>query len=129
MAIVTKQNGTSQPVFNMDVANGSIAGATGTAGTPVNAAGPKLDFFAMVANATVAAQQGTNGYVANVLQAVQQNGTVAMYQVDAAQISIAIYPAGAYTAATLAAAVQAANAAIGMETANVTTTGFKLATS
>jgi hypothetical protein len=129
MAIVTKQNGTSQPVFNMDVANGSIAGATATAGTPVNAAGPKLDFFAMVANATVAAQQGTNGYVASVLQAVQQNGTVAMYQVDAAQISIAIYPAGAYTAATLAAAVQTANAAIGMETANVTTTGFKLATS
>jgi hypothetical protein len=56
-----------------------------------------------------------------------------MYQVNGAQLSLAVYPTGAYTAATLAAQVQEANATggvnIGIETGNVVTVGFKLATS
>lgn len=128
MAQFTKVNGTSQPVFHMDVGNGSVAGATATAATPVNPAGPKLDFFSIVANATMASTQGVNGYVANVLQAIQQTSTVAVYQVDGVQLSIGVFPTGAFTPATLAAAVQGANAAIGVETANVKGIGFKLAT-
>jgi hypothetical protein len=61
----------------------------------------------------------------NVLQAIQQNGTIAMYQAGAVAgvINLAIYPAGAYTTATLVAAAQTANATgglnIGIPTANV----------
>lgn len=128
MAVVTKVNGDAQPVFNMDVQDGPVSPSASTAGTPVNLAGPKLDFFAAVANASVAAEQGVNEYVANVIQAIQQLGTVAVYQVDGAQMSFGIYPTGAFTAATLAATIQQANGAIGMATGNVTNVGFKLAT-
>jgi hypothetical protein len=46
---------------------------------------------------------------------------VAIAQVgpNPAVINFAVYPAGAYTAATFVAAVQTANAAIGVPTANV----------
>jgi hypothetical protein len=114
MASLTKTHGDTQPVFALDTANGKIAAATATAGTPVNAAGPQLDFFTMTANATVAGEQGVSEYVDAVLKAVQQKATIATYQVDATQISVAVYPAGAYTAATL------------LSTANVTYTGFQL---
>ena len=66
-----------------------------------------------------------NGYLNNVLQAIQQIGTIAMYQCNpaAGNISLAIYPTGAYTTATLVAAAQTANATggldIGIPTANV----------
>ena len=115
MAQFTKVNGTAQPVFAMDVANGSIAGATSTAATPVNAAGPKLDFFRAVANNSVAGEQGTNEFVGQVLQAVQQTATEAIYQVDATVLSFAVYPQGAF-----------ADAAAFLAAANVTYTGFQL---
>ena len=114
MATFTRTNGDVQPVFALDTANGKIAADTATAGTPVNPQGPKLDFFTLTANATVAGEQGVSEYVGDVLRAVQQKATVATYQVDATQISLAVYPAGAYTAATL------------LTTANVTYAGFQL---
>ena len=114
MASFTKTSGDTQPVFALDTADGKIAAATATAGTPVNPQGPKLDFMQVTANATVAGEQGVSEYVDAVLKAVQQKATIASYQVDATQISLAIYPAGAYTAATL------------LSTANVTYTGFQL---
>ena len=125
MAYITKVSGGSQPVFATDVLNGSVAqGANIAAQGPVQVAGPKLDFFSVVANASVASQGGVNGYVANVLQAVQQTATVSMYQVsaDAVTINFGVYPAGAYTTATFVAAVQTANAAIGVPTGNVSST-------
>ena len=114
MATFTRTNGDVQPVFALDTANGKIAADTATAGTPVNPQGPKLDFFTLTANTTVAGEQGVSEYVGDVLRAVQQKATVATYQVDATQISLAVYPAGAYTAATL------------LTTANVTYDGFQL---
>ena len=84
MAYISIVSGGSQPVFATDVSNGSIAGSTQTTGTPVNFQGPKLDFFQVTANNSVVTQEGiANGsnYVANVLQAIQQTATVAMYQV------------------------------------------------
>lgn len=114
MAIFPRTNGDVQPVFALDTANGKILPTTATAGTPVNPQGPKLDFFTLTANATVAGEQGVSEYVDAVLKAVQQTATIATYQVDAAQISLAVYPTGAYTAATLLTA------------ANVTFTGFQL---
>ena len=125
MAIFAKTNGSTQPVFALDVRNGSPAqtAALNVAG-PVQPQGPKLDFFSLVANGNISLTGGVNGYVGNVLQAIQQNGTVAMYQVaaDGVTLSIAIYPTGAYTTATLVAAAQTANAAIGIPTANVSAT-------
>ena len=114
MASFTKTSGDTQPVFALDTADGKIAAATATAGTVVNIQGPALDFMQVTANATVAGEQGVSEYVDAVLKAVQQKATIASYQVDAAQISLALYPAGAYTAATL------------LSTANVTYTGFQL---
>lgn len=115
MAEITRVNGDAQPVFAIDVRNGPVSPSASTAGTPVNLAGPKLDFFQVTANATVAGEQGVDEYVANIIQAVQQVSTVAIYQVDAAQISFAIYPTGAF-----------ANTTVFLDTANITYTGFQL---
>ena len=132
MATFAKTNGSTQPVFALDVRDGSIAQSADLAlQGPVQMQGPKLDFFSLVANANIAGQGGVNGYVGNVLSAIQngtgaaggQGGcTVAMYQVDPstpAILNLAIYPTGAYTTATLVAAAQVANATIGIPTANV----------
>lgn len=131
MAIFTKTNGTTQPVFAMDVANGSIAGTANVqAQGSVNLAGPGLDFFSLVANASISTGGNVNGYINNTIQAIQSGagitgggagGTIALYQVSPAAnvLNIAIYPRGAYTTAQLLAAAQSANA-----TGGLTTTGW-----
>jgi len=122
MAYITKVSGGSQPVFATDVLNVSIAQSANIAAQgPVNFAGPKLDFFSVTANASLATQGGVNGYVANVIQAVQQTATVAIVDVgpNPAVINFAVYPVGAFTTATFVAACQTANAAIGIPTGNV----------
>ena len=130
MAYITPVSGGSQPVFATDVRNPVAAGAS-TSATPVNFQGPKLDFFRVVANTSVATQQDVNEYVQLVIQAVQGTATVAMYQVDATVLSFGVYPTGAF-----------ANAATFLSTANIlqpdgstyayqldscTNAGFKLA--
>jgi hypothetical protein len=129
MAQFTKSNGTTQPVFALDVANGSIAGTANVAAQgPVMLSGPQLQFFSLTANAALTNAGNVNGYLNNVLQAVQQTGTIAFYQAGATAgtINLAIYPSGAYTTATLVAAAQTANATgglnIGIPTGNVTAT-------
>ena len=139
MSSFTKVSGTTQPVFALDVANGSIANTANVASNgPVQMAGPKLDFFSLQANSNLAVTGVGNatGYLSSVMQAIQSGGgvaaggaggTVAMYQVKPTSgydiINIAIYPSGAYTTATLVAAAQTANATgglnIGIPTANV----------
>jgi hypothetical protein len=127
MAYITVVSGGSQPVFATDVLNGTPAQSANVANAAVtNFAGPKLDFFTVVANAALTGQGGIasgSNFVANVLQAIQQTSTVAMYQVGGAQnanIAIALYPVAAYDTATLVAAAQTANTAtIGIPTANV----------
>ena len=127
MAVFTKVNGTTQPSFAIDVANGSILGTANVAAQgPVQIQGPKLDFFTLTANAALTNAGNVNGYLNNVLTAVQQIGTIAMYQAAAGAgvISLAIYPSGAYTTSTLVTAAQTANATgglnIGIPTASVT---------
>jgi hypothetical protein len=126
MATFTKTNGTTQPVFALDVGNGSIAGTANVAAQgPVQIQGPKLDFFTLTANGALTNAGNVNGYLNNVLTAVQQNGTIAFYQAGATEgtINLAIYPSGAYTTANLVAAAQTANATgglnLGIPTANV----------
>ena len=128
MAIgVTKVNGDAQPVFHMDVNNGPVAPSTSTSATPVNSMGPKLDFFTLTANATVAAEQGVNEFVAQMLSSIQQTATVAIYQIDATNISLAIYPTGAFTTATLLSAANVTYTGIQLDSCQ--NVGFKLATS
>ena len=115
MAFITIVSGDAQPVFATDVLNGPVSPSASTAGQPVNFAGPKLDFFRAVANTTVVGQQGVNEYVSNVLQAIQQTSTVAMYQVDGTVLSFGVFPTGAF-----------ANAAVFLAAANITATGFQL---
>ena len=129
MAQFTKVNGTTQPVFALDVANGSIVGTANVAAQgPVMLSGPQLQFFSLTANAALTNAGNVNGYLNNVLQAIQQTGTIAFYQAGATAgtINLAIYPSGAYTTATLVAAAQTANATgglnIGIPTANVSAT-------
>ena len=129
MAYYAPVNGDAQPVFNIDVQNGPVAPGASTAGTPVNFTGPKLDFFQITCANTNATLQGVNGYVSNVIRAIQQTSTVAMYQVDGAQISVGVFPTGAYTAATILTAAQTANVAGVNGAASSTDVGFKLATS
>jgi len=115
MAFITPVNGDVQPVFALDVQNGPVSPSASTAATPVQPAGPKLDFFRAVANTTVVSQQGVQEYVANVVNAIQQTATIAMYQVDGTVLSFAVYPTGAF-----------ANAATFLSAANITFTGYQL---
>jgi hypothetical protein len=128
MAFITVVSGGAQPVFATDVLNGNPAQTANLANAAVtNFQGPKLDFFTLVANTALTGTVGNaGGYVSNVLQAIQQTSTVAMYQISGAQnanIVVALYPVAAYTTTTLVAAAQTANATggvnIGIPTANV----------
>ena len=129
MAQFTKVNGTTQPVFALDVANGSISGTANVAAQgPVMLSGPQLQFFSLTANAALTNAGNVNGYLNNVLQAIQQTSTIAFYQAGATAgtINLAIYSSGAFTTASLVAAAQTANATgglnIGIPTANVSAT-------
>jgi hypothetical protein len=124
MAFITVVSGGAQPVFATDVRNPVAAGAS-TAATPVNFAGPKLDFYQVVANTSVAGQQDVNEYVSNVIQAIQGTCTVAMYQVDGTAISFGIFPTGAFgdSAANPPTTVDTAKF---LTAANITYTGFQL---
>jgi hypothetical protein len=123
MAYFAPVNGDAQPVFALDVQNGPVAPSASTAATPVNPAGPKLDFFRCVANTTVVGQQGVQEYVANVINAIQQTATVAIYQVDGTVLSFATYPTGAFANASTNT-----SAASFLTAANITYTGFQLDT-
>ena len=107
MAGFTKTNGTTQPVFHMDTGNAQITGTANIAATgSVNFQGPKLDFFSVVANGSLTTSGNVNGYINNLLQAIQTKGTVAIYQVSPAAptiLNLAIYPTGAYSNVTLLA--------------------------
>jgi len=132
MAYITVVSGGAQPVFATDVLNGSVAQSANLAAQPVtNFQGPKLDFFSLTANAnlSVAGAGNAMGYVSNVLMAIQQISTVAMYQVSPTNpqvLNLAIFPTGAANTATLVGLAQTANASgglnIGISTGNVNTT-------
>ena len=113
-----------QPVFHMDTANGNIQGTANIAATgSVNFQGPKLDFFSLVANASLTTSGNVNGYINNLVQAIQTKATVAMYQVSPAAptiLNLALYPTDAYTAATLLATANTGTPATGGQNIQLT---------
>ncbi len=131
MAYITVVSGGAQPVFATDVLNPVAANSTAV-GQPVNFAGPKLDFYQVVANLSIASQQDASEYVSNVIQGVQQTATVAMYQVNTVGgvgvISFATYPAGAFGNVLASNATAQIDPAIFLTAANVTYTGYQLDT-
>jgi hypothetical protein len=123
MAYFPPFNGDAQPVFAMDINNGPQTGNIGSTDALVQMAGPKLDFFkVLVKDGSAAAvdlrdQLGvytsgvfTPGVVVQINQDIQKTATIAMYQVEGdatGQLSVGVYPSGAWTAATLQASLQA----------------------
>jgi hypothetical protein len=129
MAYITVVSGGSQPVFALDTLNGPLPQGTSLAGNSVQPQGPKLDFFRFVAANTMNTQGEVNGFVANVLQALQQTTTVAMYQVDGVALSVGLYPTGAFANTTVATAAANTAGVVGVNQINSSTNaGFKLAT-
>jgi hypothetical protein len=129
MAYITVVSGGSQPVFALDTLNGPLPQSTSLAGNSVQPQGPKLDFFRFVAANTMNTQGEVNGFVANVLQALQQTTTVAMYQVDGTALSVGIYPTGAFANTTVATAAANTAGVVGVNQINSSTNaGFKLST-
>jgi hypothetical protein len=152
MAYFPPANGDSQPVFALDINNGAQTGDISTAAL-VQMAGPKLEFFKIIVTNSGGAVDITNqlgnvtagvftpGVVNQINQCIQLKATIAMYQVEAdtsGQISVAVYPQAAWTAATLETALRAlgnvqitaSNGTVtGVDVAltDVTDVGFKLA--
>lgn len=153
MAYFPPFNGDSQPVFALDINNGPQLGDISTAAL-VQMQGPKLDFFkVIIQNGSDQAQDLTNqlgnttsgvftpGGVNQINMAIQRTATIAMYQVEAdtsGQISYAIYPSGAYTAATLQTQIRSLGniqitasdgtvTGLNVSGSDVTDNGFKLA--
>lgn len=156
MAYFPPANGDSQPVFALDINNGPQTGQISSAAL-VQMDGPKLDFFKVLikdGSATAidlrnqlgnANGGGTGvfnpGCVNQINSAIQRTSTIAKYQVEAdtsGQISYAIYPAGAYTAATLQTTLQGLGTitvteedgttnSVDVSGTTVTNVGFKLA--
>jgi hypothetical protein len=130
MAIQSKVHGNTKPVFAIDTLNGSGSASTGVA---VMFSGPKLDFFGLDLGASPAGEMDTNEAVEAVITCITQLATTHFYQVEASasanNMSIAVYPTGAWTAATLATAIQALGTVAGYDLsgAAVTNVGFKLA--
>jgi hypothetical protein len=109
MAFFTRVHGDVKPTVNFDIKESGD-----TTGLPINPAGPKLDFFSIVLdeNTSPINQMGVGGAVQAVLTCVGQLATVHMYQVDDvtglgdAQLSLAIYPTGAWSRSDLSDAIE-----------------------
>lgn len=104
MAFFTRTNGDLKPVANYDEAEFTNSGADAvTAGKTVQPAGPKLDFFTIDSglNPTTGAQYR------DMLKTIGQLATVHMYHIATAdrKLHVAVYPTGAWTSATLLAAI------------------------
>lgn len=155
MAYFPPFNGDAQPVFALDINNGAQTG-TISADALVQMQGPKLDFFkVLVKDGSATAidlrpQLGNYsgggtvfnpGVVVQLNQSIQNTSTIAIYQVEGdatGQISYAVYPSGALTAAGLQTQLQALGniqitasdgtvSGVNVSGTLVTNPGFKLA--
>ena len=106
MAQVTRVNGDFKPVLNVDAREYTNTGVNAlVSAATVQPQGPKLDFFTITADGAL-----TGANVKSIVDAIQQLAIVYIYEyTDAANdtLAIAVYPTGAYTAATLQTAVSA----------------------
>jgi hypothetical protein len=133
MAGFTRTHGDAQPVFAIDVQNGPVAPSTAADGTTTNFIGPAMDFFGFDLGAAPTTQLGVDEMVAQVLVSIEQLATVMIYSVSATanvtNMSVAVYPVGAYSAADLQTQIRALGTVNGYDLsgATVTNVGFRLA--
>lgn len=122
MAQFTKVNSDFQPVLHLDAAEYQNLGLNSlTANVTVQPQGPKLDFFTvtmatLTSNVTIASQ---------VVLTVQELATIHMYEFGngaSETLALAVYPTGAWTAATLQASCNAATGLSGTVAATATFT-------
>jgi hypothetical protein len=122
MAQFTKSNGDFLPVLNLDSPAYTNSGANAvSSGSTVQPQGPKLDYFTITASGSSAL---TGTQVSLIIQATQQLATVYIYEFTTAgpdTLAMAVYPTGAWTTATLQAAVRAGLTAGGAANAVVAT--------
>ena len=123
MADVTRVNGNAK-------AHGSPAGAI-SADELVILNGPDMDFFKIiVTNGSAEVVDIRNELdaaesVVAIMQAIETKGNVEMYQVEGdatGQISVAVYPAGAWTTSTLQTAIRALGGTVGANSVDVSGT-------
>jgi len=123
MADVTRVNGNAK-------AQGSAVGAI-SADELVIANGPDMDFFKIiVTNGSAEVVDITNELdaaesVVAIMQAIGVKANVEMYQVEGdatGQISVAVYPAGAWTTGTLQTAIRALGGTVGANSVDVSGT-------
>lgn len=107
MAQFTRVNGDFLPLINYDSPAYTNSGVNAlTSAATVQPQGPKLDFFTITGNGSQIADN-----IATVFQTVEQLATMHIYEYTNATddtLAIAIYPVGAWTTATLDAALTAA---------------------
>lgn len=108
MAQFTRVNGDFQQVLHLDAPAYTNEGSTSAidSAVTVQPQGPKLDFFTITGNGSQVADN-----INTVFQTVQQLATVYMYEYTNATddtLAVAVYPTGAWTAATLETALDAA---------------------
>ncbi len=106
MAYTNRVHGDYQPVANYDAPDYTVGAVNAvTSEATVQPQGPKLDFFTMTANGAISTTQLNAG-----IQAIQQLATVYMYEYSNDtndSLAVAVYPTGAWTAATLVTALEA----------------------
>jgi hypothetical protein len=112
MAQFTKVNGDFQPVINFDSPEYTNNGLNAVvSGATVQPQGPKLEFFTLTKDTGAF----STANVATIVQTVQQLATIYIYEyTDTSNdtFAMAVYPVGAWTAATLDTAVTAAGIAV-----------------
>lgn len=132
MAQFPRIHGDSNPVFESDTLDPTYT-VTPATGTPVNVAGPHLEFFGInFANGvSPAGQMGPDGAIQTVIQTIQQLAIIYIYQVEddtEYNMSIAVYPVVAFDTSTLASAIQSLGTVNGYDLSNteVYNDGFRL---
>jgi hypothetical protein len=121
MAEFTRVNGDFKPVLNVDAADYTNTGVNAVvSAATVQPQGPKLDFFTVTADGAL-----TGANVKTIIDTIQQLAVVYIYEYTDAlndTLAVAVYPTGAYTAATLEDAVVAAGFAGATAAASATFT-------
>ena len=135
MPTITRSNGNAYSVIYKD--SSTQGAATLVADETVIFEGPALDFFRIVmqdtdnANLDLRTEMDAEEAVEAILREIQTLGTIAMYQVEGdntGHISVAVYPTGAWTAATLQVALRAITPnSLDASGTDVTAPGFDLA--
>ena len=93
--------------------------------------GPELDFFKIIATngssevVDLRAELEVGESIEAIMTLIQTKANIEMYQVEGdttGQVSVAVYPAGAWTTSTLQVAVRALGASVGTNTVDLSLT-------